>query len=58
LPEAAALNGMLALRVALDLDMNLSPVNIENTHGDGARRPIYVADKLNRASRVPASANS
>jgi hypothetical protein len=29
--------------------MNLAPVNVEHAHGDGARRPVYVSDKLDRA---------
>ena len=35
--------------------MNLAPIRIEYAHGDGARRPVYVSDSLDRtrgASRV------
>jgi hypothetical protein len=33
--------------------MNLSPVHVEHAHGDGARRPVYVSDKPDRADSVP-----
>jgi hypothetical protein len=32
--------------------MNLTPVQIEHAHGHGARRPVYIADKLDRAHGV------
>ncbi len=32
--------------------MNLAPVGVEHAHGDGARRPIRVDDKLDRARNV------
>jgi hypothetical protein len=43
----------LAFRLALDLGMNLAPVDVAHAHGDGARRPVNVADKLNRPNSVP-----
>lgn len=36
----------LMLGVAFDLGMNLASVQVEHAHGDGARRPVDVADKL------------
>ena len=32
--------------------MNLPPIRVENAHADGARRPICVDDKLDRARNV------
>jgi hypothetical protein len=42
-------NAKLFCAVALDRGMNLAPVQVEHAHGDGARRPVYVSDKLDRA---------
>ena len=39
----------LTLSVALDLGMNLAPIRIEDTHRDGARRPINVGHKRDGA---------
>jgi hypothetical protein len=44
---------MLALRLTLDLDMNLSPVDVEHAQDDRLQRPIYFANKLNRPNSVP-----
>jgi hypothetical protein len=33
--------------------MNLAPLDIEQANGGGARRPIYVSDKRDRANNVP-----
>ncbi len=35
----------LTLSVALDLGMNLAPVQIDHARGDGARRPVNVDDR-------------
>jgi hypothetical protein len=32
--------------------MNLAAVQVEHAHGDGARRPVYVSDKPDRANSV------
>jgi len=32
--------------------MNLSPVQVEHAHGDGARWPVDVGDKPDRANSV------
>ena len=39
--------------VALDLRVNLAPVDVEHADGDGVGRPINVCDKRNRADSVP-----
>jgi hypothetical protein len=33
--------------------MNLVPISVEHTHGDGARRPINLGHERNCADRVP-----
>ena len=33
--------------------MNLAPIRVEHAHGEGARRPIRVDDKRDRAGGVP-----
>jgi hypothetical protein len=32
--------------------MNLPPISVEYAHGDGARRPVNVGNKLDRADSV------
>jgi hypothetical protein len=32
--------------------MNLAPLQVEHSHGDGMRRPLQVSDKRDRASGV------
>jgi hypothetical protein len=32
--------------------MNFAPVQVQHAHGDGARRPVYVGDKPDRANSV------
>jgi hypothetical protein len=36
------LNNPLIPRVALDLRLNLVPVCVEHTHGDGVGRPVQI----------------
>ena len=47
------LNRLSILRIALDLRVNFAAVAVEHPHGDGARRPISVGHKRNRANSVP-----
>jgi hypothetical protein len=51
-PRADACAKALTLSAALDLGMNLAPVQVEHAHGDGAGRPVYVGDKRDRADSV------
>ena len=48
----------LPLGFAFDLGMELAPIQVEHAHGDGARRPVNVADKLDRTDSFSASPTS